>query len=325
MKVKLTISILALYLTLSAAMAQDPVPLLIGECATVNVEELTSDPKEDEGFHPFIIPNNRLYVRGNLCTAYSIAGWEETMMLYLGEGAEEYRDLIELAVKVWNEAVTLKSGDPLIEIVEGRPETYRLQKSFWSDSYKHARENSEDDESVIYFSPSSEDDMSSLWGLAWERSRCCGESGSPEISQADIYINTFDEEDAHPDTLVLTTLLVEVDKFHGAYAVVNKTYSVILHELGHAIGLKHIPVSGNIMSMDFGAGGLNQWSAPIAVELFNSLSPRRHKFVDRHNKIFPYMALYPHSENFLERMDFFTENAKVGEQERTVLTCIYEF
>ena len=145
------------------------------------------------------------------------------------------------------------------------------------------------------------------------------------MSQADIYINTAHEEDAFPNTLVLTKLLVEVDDRHGAYAIVNKTYAVILHELGHAIGLHHIPVSGNVMSQDFGAGGLDQWSAPIAIELFNSLSPRRHKFVDRHNEVFPYMAIHTQSEDLMERVDFFTENAKLGEQEKTVLTCIYEY
>ena len=165
MPLKTTLSILVFCLILSTAMAQEPVPLPIGECKTANVEERTGDSREDEGYQPFIIPGSYVYVRGDLCTEYSLAGWEETMRLHLGEGAEEYMDLIELAVKVWNEAITLKSGDPLIEIIEWRPETYSIQRSFWSDPGKYAQENLEDDESVIYFSPAGEHE-SRVGGMA---------------------------------------------------------------------------------------------------------------------------------------------------------------
>ena len=99
---------------------------------------------------------------------------------------------------------------------------------------------------------------------------------------------------------------------------------MILHELGHAIGIQHIPVSGNVMSRDFGAGGIDQWAGPLAVELFNAFSPRRNKFVDRHRNVSPYMAISPGNE-WLDRAEFFTENAKLGEQEKMVLMCIYEY
>ena len=42
------------------------------------------------------------------------------MKLHLGEGADEYRDLIERAIEVWNETVKLPSREPLIEIVDER-------------------------------------------------------------------------------------------------------------------------------------------------------------------------------------------------------------
>ena len=79
------------------------------------------------------------------------------------------------------------------------------------------------------------------------------------------------------------------------------------------------------MSRDFGAGGLDQWSAPIALELLNDFSPTINKFVYRHSLISPYMSVGQQNEEFLEMMDFFTENAKLGEQEKMALTCIYEY
>ena len=73
-------------------------------------------------------------------------------------GVAEYRELIERAVEVWNETVRLPSREPLIEIIETRPTNYLLQSSFWSNTSEYGRENLEDDESVIYFKPSGEDE-----------------------------------------------------------------------------------------------------------------------------------------------------------------------
>ena len=171
------------------------------------------------------------------------------MKLHLGEGAEDYLELIELAVEVWNEAVNLPSRDPLIEIVQETPQTYWLQDSFWSDAATHTRDNLKDDESVIYFKPSTEEE-----GKYWGYTRYQWNIREGKMIEADIYINTSDEEDFPGDTLVLTKKIVDVDAYYGAYSLYNKTYAVILHELGHAIGLGHIPVSGNVMGRDFGEG-----------------------------------------------------------------------
>ena len=212
-------------------------------------------------------------------------------------------------------------GLELIEIVDERPETYQLPSAFWSDTDLYADDNRDDDESVIYFLPAAEGETKN-WGLAALRL----DYSPPRMVEADIYINTGDEESLPGQALILTKKLVDVDSLYGAYALYNKTYSVILHELGHAVGVKHIPVSGNIMSKDFGGGGIGQWAAAMALELFNDLSPKHNKFVYRHDQISPYMRIREqvHEKHF-EGMEFFTENAKLGEQEKMTLACIYEY
>ena len=305
-----------------AATAQTPMHRPIGQCSTFDATEGSGDGKETDHQRreKFRIPGQILYVYPRWCAAYSFFGWEKTMELYLGEGADEYRDLIERAVEVWNETVLLPSGDPLIRIVNERTQNYLLPESFSSpdaDTDELTHPQAFDNESVIYFKPYGEGRSS--WGFTWYR------RSYSAMAEADVYINTYDEEEASPATLILTNRLADVDDFYGAYAIYNKTYSVILHELGHAVGVKHIPVSGNIMNRNFGEGGSNQWTASIALDLFNDFSPRHNKFVYRHSEIFPYMSVRQRNEEVLEMMDFFTENAKLGEQEKMALTCIYEY
>ena len=66
------------------------------------------------------------------------------MVLYLGEGAEEYQELINRAVEVWNETVDIGDDTPLIEITDERPETYRLPRSFWEDTTEEGQANLDD-------------------------------------------------------------------------------------------------------------------------------------------------------------------------------------
>ena len=298
-------------LTLSQERVQHPV----GRCITRDVEEFNGTQLEQRGYR---IPGTWHYVPGTLCAQYARYGWEEPMVLYLGEGAEDYRELIERAIEVWNETVDLGKDTPLIEITDKRPETYRLASSFWEDTDEEGKANLDDNQSVIYFTTSEESD---LWGLAWRQ----WSYRDAKMLEADIYINTFAEEE-HPDeVLVLNKKLSDIDSSYAAYATFNKTYAVILHELGHAIGLNHVPTSGNVMSRDFGAGGIDQWAAPIAVQLFNDSSPRNHPFVERKNNVDTYMALSKEHDDTMEIVDFFTNNAKLGEQEKMALTCIYPY
>ena len=315
---KITVLFVAVALT---ATAQIPMHRPIGECSTVDAVEDDGNDNANVAQSEFVIPPDIVIgiSPGTLCSFYAIAGWESPLKLHLGEGASEYRELIERAVEVWNETVRLPSREPLIEIIETRPTNYLLQSSFWSNTSEYGLENLEDDESVIYFKPSGEDETS-RWGLAWSQ------WSRSSMIQADVYINTADEESRPGRTLILTKKLVDVDSLYGAYALYNKTYSVILHELGHAVGLNHIPVSGNIMSKDFGGGGIDQWSAAMALELFSDSFPRQNRFVKRDSQIVRYMSLTNsvHTEA-LELVEFFTQNAKLGEQEKMALTCIYEY
>ncbi len=160
----------------------EPSPFPIGECTTLDEESDTPAMGDDlQNREEFQIPSG-FFFPGNLCTAYTWPGWEETMLLHLGEGAEEYRDLIDLAVKVWNETVNLPSREPLIEIVETEPMNYRLPESFSSEPDEVALDNREDGESVIYFKPYD----GSSWGVAWVR----GSYADRKMVEADVYINT---------------------------------------------------------------------------------------------------------------------------------------
>ena len=115
------------------AAAQVPVPFPIGKCATVvpalvEGERINaggdSDPAARRSLFSYRLGVDRL------CSEHSWGrGWRETMELHLGEGAARYRDLIERAVEVWNETLYLASYEPLIEIVDERPENYRLSPS----------------------------------------------------------------------------------------------------------------------------------------------------------------------------------------------------
>ena len=72
---------------------------------------MEDDGNDNVALSKFVIPPDIVigFSPGTLCSFYAVAGWESPLKLHLGEGADEYRDLIERAVEVWNETVKLPS------------------------------------------------------------------------------------------------------------------------------------------------------------------------------------------------------------------------
>ena len=152
------LAITVLLLATTTATAQSPAPFPIGQCRTTRVTQGPSGEKApDVQPRKYQIPGFIFLVPANLCTQYTKSGWEKTMRLHLGEGAEKYRALIERAVEVWNATVLLPSYEPLIEIVETRPLNYFAPRLFSSASVEQASDlvfdNSFDGQSTIYFKP----------------------------------------------------------------------------------------------------------------------------------------------------------------------------
>ena len=88
----------------STATAQIPVLTPPGSCGTPNpIGATASEADETDHLRDFYSLSG--FFSSSICEEYTYAGWGETMKLQLGEGAEPYRELIELAVQTWNEAV----------------------------------------------------------------------------------------------------------------------------------------------------------------------------------------------------------------------------
>ena len=314
---KLTL-MLATLLVVAAleATAQIPLPNAPGKCGVVEIPD-------GESTKPIHAGRKALFgLGGGFCSEHTRVGWEETMRLQLGQGAEEYLPLIEQAVKVWNQAVGAEGQEPLIEIIKTRPVNYQLSSSFWENWDKigaESYENRQDGENVIYFKPSTVE--GSPGGFAWPRYYF------NRMIESGMYINTADAEEYGPN-LARTRKIIDVDSWHGIYAYINATYQVILHEIGHAVGLKHIAATGNIMSRDFPAGAADQWLAAMSMYQIvtagesGSLASLD-RFITRNTNVFPYMIVT--REQTIELMDFYTKTARLGEQEKMALACIYEY
>ena len=307
----------------SLASAQTPIPHNPDWCGVPDRIDGRS-PKtkaEDFGAREFSVPGS------GICARYTFGGgWERPMLLQLGEGASDYLPLIELAVKSWNEAVQPWGQDPLralIQISDVPPTNFELPENFWEDRGERSTwENQADFENVIYFSPYPEN--SRLGGfttptIVWD-----------SMATADIYINTADQEKWSGHTLTVTKKIINVTSSSGVYAYLDHTYQVILHELGHAIGLRHIPVVGNVMKTGtFIYGIASQWTEAMGVGHISNL--RMHDgqasdfeltFARPHSKVFPYMAL--RAQQDLALTDFYTRMSELGEQEKMLLSCIYQ-
>ena len=319
----LKITMLLLVATLTAA-AQTSPSRHPGWCNFRPSENLA--PKAD-----VLEPNEYAIPRGNLCSHYTYeAGWDKTMRLLLGEGSEEYLEWIKMAVDVWNDAIRRQSFGPLIEIYHDRPKNYRIARSFWEDleADDDAVADQKDGENVIYFRPATE----RTWtlGAAAVRSTNFGNS----ITEADIYINTRLEEIRGGQVAETVRLFgYSHDSDYAVYLYYHQAYVTILHELGHAIGLGHIPLADNIMSYDRWDGFRKQWEAPMSLYVhmlhsrFGKDAVANDFFVDREEDHWGgYNTFAPLSDDRYRILtNFYTSRLRLGEMEKMMLTCSYDF
>ncbi len=295
------------------ATAQIPIVPPASYCGTLNPIG-ADEPEPEEPDAPWEYYSLSGYFSPTICEEYTYAGWEETMQLQLGEGAEPYRGLIELAVQTWNDAV-LKLWD--------EPDTFQLPPQFWENRIEESLANLGDGESVIYFSPSP-DDLGSPRGFARIR------YSVHRMKAVDLYINTAHEEEWSGYTLAYTKKILEAGSSHGVYAFLNSTYEVILHEIGHAVGLGHPSAAGNVMAPGtFIDSVADQW-AP-AMNLYQITQARGtigafdigDIFVSRNN-LYPYMAIRKAAGLSTPSLISTRSEQNWEQREKMLLNCVYE-
>ena len=150
--------------------------------------------------------------------------------------------------------------------------------------------------------------------------------------EADIYINTY-YENHYGGVLYDTTKIIDLDELHAAFALVDHTYVTIVHELGHALGLKHVPVSGNIMSYNYLPRMVETWKTPLntaAAITAGQSTPEQlgwdeFPFAQRREDISPYMYTDSSATRTIELIDLYRDSISLGEQDRMALMCIYDF
>ena len=241
------------------------------------------------------------------------------MVLYLGEGSENYRDLISKAVDLWNGSLTGFNRKPIITVnLLTQPQRFSLQEGFWNDPNGTANVNLYDGQSVIYFSNSGS--ASSPAGIAYRRADYL------RMLESDIYINTNHQE-TYGRNLANTELILRLSEEQGVYGLVDSTYLTIIHEIGHALGLNHVPIAGNIMSYSYMPGIVNHWKPTMILLVSIYWDPdsedTQTPFVYEDSDVSPYMVV--EREDMLSAKNFFSDSVKLGEQDRISLMCVYDF
>ena len=223
-----------------AALAAFSIPAL------AQVEPMNLDPMpckgivihDQESKIQSALPRREFRVRSSgLCSEYSFAGWESSMRLYLGEGAQEFKSDIERAVDVWNNSLLGFSNQEVILLARAQPRSYTLPAEFWTDTRLRNRvvdDNLDDGESVIYFHGDEDTPGDSFAFAAFRRTR------SNRMAEADIYINTYIHHllnnRSHSARAVEIQFVEDLDETIGIYVMLDYYYVTILHELGHAVG-----------------------------------------------------------------------------------------
>ena len=267
------------------------------------------------------VRGDRVWSYGKLCTQYTELDGRvpTTISLYLGEGADQYRELIKLAAEKWNATVYAAAGYGyrLFKVKDQAPLRYQLPENFWdnveNDLYLQSLH---DNQNVIYFKNAGRPGPDGFTSV--------GPDGF--TSGGDIYINIYQEEQAVPGQVIVNThKLTDLGDGRGLYLAVNRIYLSILHEMGHMVGLKDMPVFGNVMSPKPIQSVVAKWQ-PLA-ELANQ-SPMSSMLnvedvgIIADDNRFNGTDIIDDPEE-LELVDMFTRTMSIGEQEQMLLACIY--
>ena len=248
--------------------------------------------------HPLAVPSlpytslgGRLAVSANpparesggvdtICSRQTMGfGWAEPMKLHLGAGAAAHIETVRRAVQAWN-GLTKRN---LIELQE---DDAHYPLSALQPDEEGASALYADGASVLYFSARG---TGSKFGYVLAHQKT-NEDGDTHLAEADIFIWTPPETDSPLDLLI-----------------------AVQHELGHALGLEHTAISGNVMSYDYRP----------AIEA--DVTP------------FVYLGLLPDYDdtNLLpEELSLFEDPQHLGlllrlvrprEQDKTAILCLYPF
>lgn len=176
-------------------------------------------PLRRQSIEPRLTDNSTLPETDDwICATYTFrVGWRSPMDLYLGQGSETHLSLVKEAVAAWNGLL----AKTLINLHE-TPTASALHASHPNE--EGASDYYNDGRSLIYFSAPG---PTGQFGYTLSRHSIQNEK-LYEITESDIFV--WVPEDGMSDTDLLIA---------------------IQHEIGHAIGLDNIPISGNIMSHDY--------------------------------------------------------------------------